>query len=116
MDLLLHTATHTPHPWHTPSFTLASILITAPCLFLTSSFSIAVYGHATTQSQHALHVFLFTTDVIGSLAIWSLENRANTLLAAALPIETESGMSIGPMHVPARKIPAVTVSTGFNFG
>src|SRR3990170_4808753 len=116
MDLLLHTATHTPHPWHTPSFTLASIFKTAPCLFLTSSFSIAVYGHATRQSQHALQVILFTFAVIGSRAIWSLEKSARTLLAVALPIETDSGISIGPAHVPARKIPAVTVSTGFNFG
>src|SRR3989304_4364079 len=74
-----------------------------PCLFLTASSSIAEYGHATRQSQHPLQVVRLTFAVIGSLAIWSLEKSARTLLAAALPIETDSGISIGPTHVPASK-------------
>src|SRR5574337_1756073 len=116
IDLLLHAATQTPQPWHTPSFTFASHLTMLPCLSFTDSLSMAEYGQAVRQSQQALQVFLFTTDVIGSLAISSAENSDSTLLAAALPCATDSGISIGPMQVPARNIPAVTVSTGRSFG
>src|SRR3972149_4284175 len=104
MALDLQAATQVPHPVHTPSFTFASHLTTLPCLSFTVSFSIAEYGQATTQSQHALQVIVLTSAVMGSLAISSAEKRARTLLAAALPWATVSGMSMGPMQVPERNI------------
>ena len=39
-----------------------------------------------------------------------------TFAAAALASETVSGISFGPLHAPARKTPAVGLSTGRSFG
>ncbi len=55
-------------------------------------------------------------ETIGSLVRNSLLNRADTLAAAAPPWATDSGMSLGPTHEPARKMPSVWVSTGRSLG
>ena len=82
----------------------------------------ALYGHAVWQVKHPTHVEntggakRFTTAISGSRVNSLAENNPSTLLAAADAWPTESGISFGAWHAPARNMPAVFVSTGRSFG
>jgi len=83
---------------------------------------IALYGQAVAHMKQPTQVEYngagarFTTATTGSRLSSFCENSMATLAAAPEAWETVSGISLGAWHAPARKIPAVLVSTGFNLG
>ena len=109
-------ATHVPQPWQRPSFTRATVLMRLPLRSRISWSSIAPYGHAWMHARQWTHVFSLTRAMLGSRSSSGYENRPSTLAAQADAWATQSGMSFGAWHAPARKTPAAAVSTGRNFG
>src|SRR5450631_2761748 len=122
MALVRHADTHVPQPWQRPGFTLATVFMMSPARFLIGSSSMAWYGHAVLHRKHPTQfentggAWRSTTATMGSRVSSGCENRPHTFTAAPLACATVSGMSRGAWHVPAKKMPAVFVSTGRNLG
>jgi len=76
----------------------------------------ASYGHRGTQMLHPLHNSPTTRATVGSRSSVGLERRSSALPAAPLACATVSGISLGDCPAPARKIPAVGLSSGRSLG
>ena len=66
--------------------------------------------------QHETQSFWSTTAIIGLVLSLSLASRPMTLEAVPEAWATVAGMSLGAWQAPARKTPAVLVSTGRSLG
>ena len=73
-------------------------------------------GADRSQRMQPMQVFSLTTATAGSRSSSSALKRPSTLAPVALAMATASGMSFGAWQAPARKTPAVLVSTGRSLG
>ena len=104
-------ATQMPQPWQTVSMMwLFSVPSRSSC------FSGALKGHTSMHFQHETHRFWSTMAICGLVLSLSLASRPSTFAAVPEACATAVGMSLGDWQAPARKMPAVLVSTGRSFG
>src|SRR3990172_8419195 len=76
----------------------------------------ALNGHRLLQMRQPEQRASSIEATIGSIITLPEEIMPCTREAAAAPWATESGMSLGPWHVPAMNTPLVIVATGSNLG
>jgi len=85
-------------------------------MFWIVSIVIASKMHSSAHFPHPSHFSASTCTIIGDFSTLSCAKRESAFEAAPEAWATVSGISFGPRHVPARKNPEFTDSTGLNFG